>query len=174
MMRGYFGFIHEKTEIKILILFIMRRLPEPVTFEVLTGLTMCDDGIGYFDYMDSLAELVKTEHIVFEDQKYSLTRKGTRNGEITENSLPYSVRTKAEISAAKLRSSQSRDALIKTSRICDAAEGCSVKLSLSDGVGDIISMELFAANEQQAQALENGFRKNAESVYNALIDMILK
>ena len=173
-MKGNFGFIREKIEIMVLILFIMRRIPEPITFDVLTELTMCDDGISYFDYSESVADLVRTGHLHFEDQKYSLTPKGIRNGETTENSLPYSVRTKVEIKTAELRTNQNREALIKTSLVYDAEGVSTVKLSLSDGIGDIVSMELFAANEQQARALENGFRKNAESIYNALIEMILR
>ena len=173
-MKGNFGFIHEKIEIKILILFILSRMREPVTFEVLTELAMCDDGISYFDFAESVAELVRTEHLLFEDNKYSLTPKGMRNGEITESSLPYSVRMKAEAGATGLRAALSRNSMIKTSRDCGSEGVCTVKLSLSDGIGDIVTMELFAANEQQAQALENGFRKNAEKVYNALIRMMLQ
>jgi len=173
-MKGNFGFIHEKIEIKVLILFIMSRLQEPVTLDVLAELTMCDDGISYFDFADSVVELVGTEHLRLENDKYSLTQKGMRNGEITESGLPYSVRTKAETSTARLRAALNRNSLIKTSRERDPEGVCTVKLSLSDGLGDIVTMELFAANEQQAQALENGFRKNAESIYNALIEMILR
>ena len=44
-----FGFIHEKLDIKILILFILSRLPGEVPPEVLGELCQCDDGIGYFD-----------------------------------------------------------------------------------------------------------------------------
>jgi len=170
---GNFGFIHEKIEIKVLILFVLRRLQEPVTLDVLTELTMCDGGISYFDFTDCVAELVKTGHVRFEDDKYSLTRKGERNGEITESNLPYSVRAKAENSAGGVRSAQNRNALIKTSSECSPDGGCEVFLSLSDGIGDIVSIKLFAANEQQARALENGFRKNAEGIYNALIELII-
>jgi len=134
---------------------------------------MCDDGISYFDYTDCLAELVKTDHIRSEGGKYSLTAKGARNGGITENSLPYSVRAKVENSTALYRAAQSRNAMIKTSHTTNLDGSCTVSLALSDGVGDIVSMELFAANEKQAIGLEDGFRKSAESIYNALIGMII-
>lgn len=172
-MIGNFGFIHEKIEIKILILFILRRLPEPIAFDALIELAMCDDGISYFDLSECIAELVKTDHLSLEGGKYSITKKGMRNGEITENGIPYSVRAKAEKSTAEIRAAQNRNAMIKTSSICDQESGYKVNLSLSDGFGDVVSMELFAANEQQSLELEKGFRKNAESIYNALIELIL-
>ena len=57
------GFIHEKLDIKILILFVLRRLPGTVEPETLQELCQCDDGISYFDYSDCLNELVETGHI---------------------------------------------------------------------------------------------------------------
>ena len=69
-----FGFIHEKLDIKILILYVLRRLPGFVEAETLRGLVMCDDGIGYFDYSDCLAELVESSlwnlHMRIEIWKY--------------------------------------------------------------------------------------------------------
>ena len=173
-MSENFGFIHERIEIKVLILFIMRRLPEPVTIEVLTELTMCDEGISYFDITECISKLVKTKHMQLKDEKYSLTVKGERNGEILEKNLPYSVRVKAEEAAALIRSAQNRSSMIKTQRNADNDGGYKVALSLSDGVGDIISMELLAASEKQANALEKGFRKNAEKIYHAIVEMIVK
>ena len=168
-----FGFIHEKTEIKILILYIMRRIPEPVTFEILTGLTLCDGGISYFDYCESVAELVQTEHLLLKDDNYSLTAKGVRNGEATEISLPYSVRLKAESNASDYRAMRNRNAMIGTTHTVNPDGGYLVKLSLSDGVGDIISIEMIASSEKQALSMERGFRKDAENVYKSIIGMIL-
>ena len=172
-MKGAFGFIHEKLDIKILILFILRRLSEPAPFELLTELTMCDDGISYFDYVDCLADLTKTEHIKVENNSYTISEKGKRNGEITESSLPYTVRRKAENSVFLLRGKQNRNAMIKTSHCAKEEGGYSVMLTLSDGIGDIFSIELFAADEKHALAMEKGFRKNAENIFNAMVGMML-
>jgi len=173
-MAENFGFIHERIEIKVLILFIMRRLPEPVTLDVLVGLTMCDDGIGYFDVTECISMLIKTGHMRLEEGKYVLTQKGERNGETLEKNLPYSVRTRAEESTALVRSNLNREAMIKTRRISSENGEHKVALSLSDGKGDIISMELFTANEKQANAIEKGFRKNAEKIYHAIIAMLVE
>ena len=39
------GFINEKLEIKFIILYIAARVIEPVPFDVVLDLTMCDDAI---------------------------------------------------------------------------------------------------------------------------------
>ena len=57
------GFIHDKLEIKFLILYIAARVIEPIPFDTVLDLTMCDDGVDYFDFSECLNDLVKTEHL---------------------------------------------------------------------------------------------------------------
>ena len=91
-----FSFISDKLEIKFLILYIASRLVEPVPFEVLQDLAMCDSGVDYFAFSECLADLVRTEHLEQKDGIYGITDKGRRNSGICETSLPYSVRMQAE------------------------------------------------------------------------------
>ena len=174
-MSDNFGFIHDRLDIKILILYILRRLRDPAQFGTLTELTMCDGGVSYFDFSECLAELVKTGHVSLEDGGYVITEKGERNGSVTEVNLPYSVRCKADESTTALRAAIVRDALIETShsRIPDSESGWETSLSIADGVGEIISMKIFAASEKHAIALEKGFRKNAEKAYAALLEILI-
>lgn len=171
-MVGNFGFIHDKIEVMVLVLFVMGRLPEPVPLDVLTELTLHDEGISYFDLTDCILKLVETKHLKLTDGMYSLTPKGEHNGEILEKNLPYSVRQKAEEAIAAFRAATDRNAMIKTSYNADDKAGYKVALSLSDGVGEILSMEIFAINEKQAKKLERGFRKNAEKIYHSVMKLI--
>ena len=166
-----FGFIHDKIDIKVLILFIMRRLSKPVTMDILTELTMCDDGISYFDVTECIAELTRTKHLLLVEDGYILTQKGQRNGEVLEKNLPYSVKAKAEDATSLIRTAQNRNSMIKTNLRGDEQNGYTIDLSLSDGISDILSMELFAATRKQANAIEKGFRKNAEKIYHAIIEL---
>ena len=168
------GFIQDKLDIKILILFIMRRLPEPVTFETLSELSLCDEGISYFDFAECVNDLVETGHIKTDGHTYAITEKGITNSEITENSIPFSVRLKAEKNAADARVAQSRGSLITASHTIRRKGGYTVDLSMSDGVSDLIELRLYAENESQATSLENGFSKSAETIYNKIINLILE
>ena len=86
------GFIHDKLEIKFLILYITARVIEPIPFEVVLDLTLCDDAIDYFDFSECLNDLVKTGHLTLsEDGLYAITEKGLKNSQICESSLPYSA-----------------------------------------------------------------------------------
>ena len=94
------GFIHDKLELKFLILYITARVIIP--FDTVLDLTMCDDAIDYFDFSECLADLVRTEHLsLSEDGLYSITEKGLRNSRICESSLAYSVRLRCDKNLAK-------------------------------------------------------------------------
>jgi len=173
-MADNFGMLYDKIEIKLLILFVMNRLAEPVTMDTLTELAMCDESISYFDVTESIAKLIKTKHISLLDNKYSLTAKGRRNGEILEKDLPFSVREKAEEAAERIRAALSRNSMIETSKRPEKNGGFNVKLSMSDGIGDILSLDLYVASSEEAQRVEKGFRKNAEKLYHAVIEVITK
>ena len=70
------GFIREKVDIKILILFILSNLPEAISVDELAQQTIIDDGISYFDFADCIHELTQSEHIYCELGKYGITQKG--------------------------------------------------------------------------------------------------
>lgn len=168
-----FGFIHDKFDIKILILFILQRLPDAIDPDSLAELTLCDDGISYFDYAECVAELVESGHVSEENGKYLITEKGRQNGKITESSLPYSVRMKAEKAAAKAANIQRRSAMIRSShKNRDNGESI-VSLSLSDDFGTIMSLELLTGSEDEAKKIENNFHKNAEVLYGQIADIML-
>ena len=168
-----YGFIHEKLDIKILILFVLRRLPAPVDIDMLADAVICDGGISYFDFADCLAELVETDHVTESDGKYLITDKGITNSQITESSLPFTVRVVAEKNASQLSTILSRDLSIKTSHISRGDGGYTVNLSLSDGKGPIISMSLLTSTEAECVKIERKFRKKAEAFYGEIIEMML-
>jgi hypothetical protein len=168
----HFGFIHEKLDIKILILFILRRLPGTVEPSTLGDLCrQCDDGVGYFDYSDCLGELMLSGHVVGEDEEYAITDKGLRNSREVESSLPFSVRSKALRLIAPVEERLARAAMIRTDSVTDE-EGCHVRLAMSDGKGEIISMSLLCAGEEQAKTMKKTFRRSAEEIYQRIVEIL--
>ena len=157
-MRRRTGFIHDEFDIKVLILFILRRLPDPITIELLADLTLCDDGISFFNFAKCVEELVSTEHVIFAKNLYSISGKGIRNGKAWEKNLPLSIRQTVDKAAATVRSTQKRDSMIKTYHKTNDDGTCMAVLSMSDGLDEIIKIELHSINEGQAGELEAGFQ----------------
>jgi len=166
------GFIRENLDIKILILFILNRLPGPVDEETLMDLTLCDKGFTYFEYASCLADLVRTEHVTLTDGFYTITEKGARNGYMTESSLPYSVRIKSEKNAAEAAKIIQRRSMVKAGHAKLDSGAISVNFSLSDGIGEIMKLELVAPSEEYAEKMEKNFKENAESIFNQIVTLL--
>jgi len=164
-----FGFIHDKLDIKILILYILEKLPLPAEPTLLSDLTLFDGGFTWFDYTDCLAELIKTGHVTDKDGKYEITEKGRRNVNTVASSLPYTVRAKADRLTAPVAASMRRSSMIETYAEPGVKDGLTVSLRLSDGIGEIISMRLAVPNEEQSEKIQARFRDHAEELYNKII-----
>lgn len=166
-----FGFIHEKLDIKLLILFVLRRLPGTVDRNVLSDLVQCDGGVGYFDFSDCLSELVDTKQVEELPDGYRITEEGAKNCETVESSLPFSVRKKAEKLLAPEAERLRRLALITAKH--ETKDGsCFVTLAMDDGKGDIINLRLLCSGDEQAVRIENTFRRSAEEIYGRIITML--
>lgn len=111
---GRQGFIHDKLDIKFLVLYLMSRVASPIDLSELTDLTFCDDGVDYFDFAESVAELVETGHLTLENDLYAITEKGIRNGKICESSLAFSVRQKCDRNLSKLNAVLRRNAQVRS------------------------------------------------------------
>lgn len=167
------GFIHDKLEIKFLILYITARVIEPIPFDTVWDLAMCDEGVDYFDFAEAVAELVDTDHLTHADDRYAITEKGKRNGGICESSLPYSVRVKCDKNVARLNGQLRRDAQVRAERILRDDGTYTLRLALDDEHGNLLTLELLAATEQQANRLADQFKTHPEQVYNGVLDVLL-
>ena len=160
-------------DIKILILFILRRLPGVVDPSTLNELCQCDGGVGYFEYSECLNELIETGHIREDEDGfgYEITEKGIRNADTVESSLPYSVRQKALKLIAPVEEQLRRAAMI-SAKVETGENGCFAELGMNDGVGEIIHLRLLCGDEKQAKLIRKNFRKNAENYYNEIMELL--
>ncbi len=167
-----FGFIHEKMDIKILILFVLDLLPGPIDAFKLSELVFCDDGIGYFDYSDCLAELAESGQIIYENGTYVITESGKKNVAAVGSSIPYSVRMKARKVTEPLAERMRRAAMILAEHEKQDDGTFQVKLGVTDGVSNLLSMTIMAPTETLAETMERSFRERAEKVYHEVIRIL--
>ena len=168
------GFIHDKLEIKFLILYIAARVIEPIPFDTVLDLTMCDDAIDYFDFSECLSDLVKTQHLTLsEDGLYAITDKGLRNSQICESSLPYSVRLRCDKNIAIWNRKLRRKSQVRAVWDQRANGTYTVRLNLDDDMGSVMDLKLMVVREDMAKVLSERFMKAPEKLYSKVMDLLL-
>ena len=171
-MAQFGGFISDKLEIKFLILYIAARLIEPVPFEMLQDLAMCDEGVDYFDFSQCLADLVRTEHLTCQNDLYAITAKGRENSKICESSLPYSVRMHCDDNLVKLNAVLRRAALVQTDLTPNGDGTCQARLYLADDSGPLMELKVLYPSLDQGQDLIRRFQEAPEALYHQIMGLL--
>ena len=168
------GFIHDMLDVKVLILFVMARVNYPVTSNEVYELCYQDDCLSYFDVCTAIPEMVSSGHLKeLEEQKYEITEKGRADGSLTEDSIAFTVKQRAENAVAKYNRQIRRSSFVKTQVIPRETGDYSVIMALDDEMGNLMTLELVAPDQRQAVRLGKLFEKKAEMVYNLTMAELL-
>ena len=103
-------------------------------------------------------------------QRKSFYRKLYTNKK-NQGSLPFSVRSRALKLIEPVETRLARAAMIRAESVTDE-NGCRVSLGMSDGKGEIISLSLLCADEDQAKKMKKKFRREAEEVYQRIVEIL--
>ena len=168
------GFIHDMLDVKVLILFVMARVGYPVNIQQIYELSYQDDCLSYFDVCTAVPEMVKSGHLKeLENEEYEITEKGKADGALTEDSIAFTVKQRAENAVARFNRQIRRSSYIKTQVVSREEGDCSVVMSLDDDMGNLMTLELQAPDSRQAMRLSRLFEKKAENVYNLIMTELL-
>ena len=168
------GFIHDMMDVKVLILFVASRSNYPMTTQEIYELCYQDDCLSYFDVCTAIPEMVKPGHLKeAEGQRYEITEKGRQDGAVTEDSIAFSVKQRAENAVARFNRQLRRSSFVKTQITPRDNGDFSVVMSLDDETGNLMTLELMAPDQRQAVRLSKLFEKKAEEVYNLTMTALL-
>ena len=169
-----YGFIHDMMDVKVLILYVMSRVSDPVDTQQLYELCYQDECLSYFDVCTAVPELVASGHLQEAgDGRYEITQKGREHCALTEDSIAFSVRQRAENAVAEFNRQLRRSSFVKTRTEPRDNGEFAVGMSLSDETGTLMTMELMAPNQRQALRLSKLLEKKAEEIYNLTMASLL-
>lgn len=169
------GFIHDMLDVKVLILFVMSKVNYPVTIGEIYELCYQDECLSYFDVCTAVPEMVKSGHLKqLENDCYGITDKGRADGSLTEDSIAFTVKQRAENAVARFNRQIRRSSFVKTQIIPREGGDFSVVIALDDEVSNLMTLELMAPNQRQAIRLSRLLEKKAESIYNATMTQLLE
>ena len=168
------GFIHDMLDVKVLILFVMAKVSYPVNMQEIYELCYQDDCLSYFDVCTAVPEMVKSGHLKeLENETYAITDKGRHDGELTADSIAFTVKQRAENAVNRYNRQIKRSSFVKTQLIPRDSGDVSVMMMLDDEMSNLMTLELVAPDNRQAVRLSRLFEKKAEIVYNLIMTELL-
>ena len=168
------GFIHDMMDVKVLILYVMSRVNYPVNTQQIFELCYQDDCLSYFDVCTAVPEMVTSGHLQqLENEQYEITEKGRQDGALTEDSIAFTVKRRAEDAVEKYNRKLRRCSYVKTQVVPRENGEYSVIMSLDDETGNLMTLELIAPESRQAVKLSRLFEQKAEDVYKMTMTVLL-
>ena len=168
------GFIHDMLDVKVLILFVMGKVSYPVTIQQIYELCYQDDCLSYFDVCTAVPEMVRSGHLKeLENDCYAITDKGKGDGSLTEDSIAFTVKQRAENAVARFNRQIRRSSFVKTQILPRESGDFSVIMALDDEMGNLMTLELSAPDSRQAVRLSRLFEQKAEDVYKMTMTVLL-
>jgi len=168
------GFIHDMLDVKVLILFVMSRALYPASSQQIYELCLQDDCVSYFDVCTAIPEMVQSGHLAEKEKDlFEITEKGRTDGALTESTIAYTVRCKAENAVNRFNRQLRRSSFVKSQIIPREGGDFSVMMSLDDETGNLMTLELVAPNQRQAVRLEKLLQKKAEVIYSVTMAELL-
>ena len=168
------GFIHDMMDVKVLILFVASRSSYPMTIQEIYELCYQDECLSYFYVCTAVPEMVASGHLQqLEDERYEITEKGRSDGALTEDSIAFTVKQRAENAVARFNRQLRRSSFVKSQIVPRESGDYSVIMALDDEMGNLMTLELVAPNQRQSVRLGKLFEKKAESIYNLIMTELL-
>ncbi|MBQ4600233.1 MAG: DUF4364 family protein [Oscillospiraceae bacterium] len=168
------GFIHDMMDVKVLILFVTARASYPMTGQEIYELCYQDDCLSYFDVCTAIPEMIRSGHLKeAEGERYEITEKGRQDGALTEDSIAFTVKQRAENAVNRFNRQLRRSSFVKTQIIPRDGGDYSVIMALDDELGNLMTLELLAPDQRQGVRLGKLFEKKAEDVYNLVMAELL-
>ena len=164
------GFIHDMMDVKVLILFVAARANYPMDQQELYEVCYQDDCLSYFDVCTALPQMVESGHLeLVGEDKYQITEKGRETASLTEDSIAYTVKRRAENAISRFNRQLRRGGRIKTQIVPQEDGQVAVIMSLDDEKGKLMTLELYAPDQRQGAHLSRLFEEKAESLYSLIM-----
>ncbi|MBP3633485.1 MAG: DUF4364 family protein [Oscillospiraceae bacterium] len=164
------GFIHDMLDVKVLILYVMSLVELPVTAQTIYELCLQDDCLSYMDVQQAIPQMVDTGHLQrVADGKFLITEKGRDTEQLTNDSIAFPVRHRAQAAVEALNRAAKREQFIQTEIRAQENGDYVVSMRLNDLHGQLMHLELTMPTRLQAKKVETAYRNNPELVYQAVI-----
>lgn len=165
------GFLHDKLDVKVLILFILARIETPLDVDQIYEVAYQDESLNYFVLAESVHELTDTGHLHQDEQgRYTITDKGRTQGGFVEDSLAVPVVEKVSAAIQLKIDALYRDSLLTTEAEQDESGHWIATLNYREDDKPLMRVSLMAPNESHAKAMAENMKKYVSILYKTAMD----
>lgn len=162
------GGLRNKTQIRILITFLVNALKEPISESMVIEALQIHCLANYFEATQALDELIDNGSVISSNSLLYITPKGAFSLEELEGDVPVSVKETALADALKLTlKEKNKDS--STVDIVERSDGFDVTLGVLNKGRSLMSLTVYAADREQANELKENFLKNPDRVYSTVV-----
>lgn len=169
------GGLNNRTDIRILICYILSAFKEPVPVEAFKEVMHFEGIANYFEVGNALGDLCGNGHIKRVDCNgilaYTATESGADIAATLESDLPVTVREHARDATARLLARKRHERENKV-EITSAPNGCYVTCTVLEGDYEQLSVRLLVPDESRARAVKDIFLDDPAVLYMNVVETL--
>ena len=165
------GGLTDNTQIRILLCYLVKTAG-PLTRDTLQGALLQEQLVNYFEFADALADVERQQLVSLdEDERYSITDKGSTVADTLAFDLPRTVRESA-IRAVMQIQSWKHKAAMNRARIEEEDGEYVVWCAIGDMGSDVFRLQLAMPDKLTAETIRNNFTAHGSEIYSNVMDML--
>lgn len=164
-----FGGLNDRTEIKILICYLINAIKQPLKQQLLIDTIIGQELVNYFELQDALSHLINLTIITEEKGAYSITPAGVEISKELEKILPFSVKERAYKAAIELLQYDSLKGQNKTTITPLEKGGYNLNCTIADGDLVLFAFDVFMPDEKSARFAQDKFIKFGQEIFKCVL-----
>lgn len=163
-------------ENKVLILYILNKLKNPITNDGLLRLVLSIMDMNYFYFQQFLLDLLENEYISCFEQEgknvYLITEKGKETLELTHDILPGIIKLKVDNNfQSELASTEEEESI--TAEFTPRSENdYTVTCKINEKNSCIFEVSVFAGSREEAKRIVDNWKENAYRIYPEILNSL--
>ena len=170
------GGMRSKNEIKTLICYLYNSVKENMDKGIVIQAILKQGLANYFETSSAFDDLVMNGNLIPADDEhktYSLTEKGAEIAKQLDSTVAYTIKEKAYECAVKLLAEKKKE-IENRVNIMKNDNGFTVECSVSGGDMELMKLDIYAPEMEQALILKKNFLDNPKKAYKIMLALLTK
>ena len=164
-------------ENKVLILYILSKLNEPVTNDNLLQFVISVVDMNYFYFQQFLLDLLEKNYIICFSQDdgkqvYQITDIGKEALSLTDDILPGIIKLKVDTSFGKEMKEIKEEEAITAEYVPIGNDNYTVTCKINENNNCIFEISVFAGSREEAKKIVDNWKENAYSIYPEILNSL--